>query len=71
MISEKWKLYSAAVGAAVLIASVALNWTVRYGAATVGPAYGTNAIVRPDGTLIGAAADSSIRSQLQQNGLPE
>ena len=71
MISGKWKLFSAAVGAAVLIASVALNWTVRYGAATIGPVYGTNAIVRPDGTLVGTAADPSIRSQLQQNGLPE
>ena len=71
MVTGKWKLFSAAVGAAVFIASVAFNWTVRYGAETAGQAYRTNAIVRPDGTLIGAAADPSIRSQLQQNGLPE
>ena len=71
MISGKWKVFSAAVGTAVFIAAVALNWTGRYGPATVGQGYGANAIVRPDGTLIGTAANPNIRVQLQQNGLPE
>jgi hypothetical protein len=71
MISGKWKLISAAVGTTVVMASLALNWTVHYGAATATQVYGANAIVRSDGTLIGTAANPSIRSQLQQIGLPE
>jgi hypothetical protein len=52
----------------------ALASTVHKGAAPADQAYdrayGSNAIVGPDGKLIGVASDPSIRSQLQRDGLP-
>jgi hypothetical protein len=74
MISRKMKLLSAAVGAAVLITSAALARTVHKEAAPVDQANHQastpNAVVGPDGRLIGVAADPSIRSQIQRDGLP-
>ena len=76
MISRKMKLVSAAVGAAVLIATPTL---ARIGHKDVSPVsqahnrapgYNANAVLGPDGKLIGAAPDPSTRSQLQRDGLP-
>ncbi len=81
MISGKMKLFSAAVGAAALIAPLALARTVHKGAASADQAYqqrcdadhqacNANAVIGPDGKLIGVAPDPRIRSQLQRDGLP-
>jgi hypothetical protein len=75
MTSRKMKLLSAAIGAVALIATSELARTVHKGAAPAEQAYhqarGANAVVGPDGKLIGAAPDPSVRSQLQRDGLPE
>ena len=78
MISRKMKLVSAAIGAAVLIATPALVRAVHKEGTPVaqaherahGQAHDANAVVGPDGKLIGAAADPNVRSYLQQDGLP-
>ena len=79
MISRKMKLFSAAIGVAALIAAPALVRAVHKEGAPVyqaharaqGQGYDANAVVDPDGKLIGAAPDPSTRSQLQRDGLPE
>ena len=79
MISRKIKLLSAAIGVAALIATPTLARSVHKGLAQVdqahdraqGQGYDANAVVGPDGKLIGAAPDPSVRSQLQRDGLPE
>ena len=79
MITRKMKLFSAAIAAAVLIAAPALVRAVHKEGAQVyqtharaqGQGYDVNPVVGPDGKLIGAAPDPGVRSQLQQDGLPE
>jgi hypothetical protein len=83
MITRKMKLFSAAIAAAALIAAPALVRAVHKEGAPVyqaharaqgheqGQGYDVNPVVGPDGKLIGAAPDPSVRSQLQQDGLPE
>jgi hypothetical protein len=79
MITRKMKLFSAAIAAAALIATPALARTGHKAVAPVNHgqdrthdhAYDANPVVGPDGKLIGAAPDPSVRSQLQRDGLPE
>ena len=81
MITRKMKLVSAAIAAATLIAAPALVRAVHKEGALVyqaharaqgqGQGYDVNPVVGPDGKLIGAAPDPGVRSQLQQDGLPE
>ena len=79
MITRKMKLFSAAIAAAALIATPALVHAVHKEGAPVYQAharaqsqgYDANPVVGPDGKLIGAAPDPGMRSQLQQDGLPE
>jgi len=79
MISRKMTLFSAAIGVAALIAAPALVRAVHKEGAPVyqaharaqGQGYDANPVVDPDGKLIGAAPDPSVRSQLRRDGLPE
>jgi hypothetical protein len=75
MISGKMKLLSAVVGSGALFASAAIAYTIHKGAALADQvydqAYRANDVVGPDGKLIGAAPNPSIRSQMQRDGLPE
>jgi len=79
MITRKMKLFSAAIAVAALIAAPALVRAVHKEGSPVYQAharaqsqgYDVNPVVGPDGKLIGAAPDPSVRSQLQQDGLPE
>jgi hypothetical protein len=83
MITRKMKLFSAAIAVAALIAAPALVRAVHKEGAPVyqaharaqgqeqGQGYDVNPVVGPDGKLIGAAPDPGVRSQLQQDGLPE
>ena len=83
MITRKMKLFSAAIAAATLIVAPALVRAVHKESAPVyqaharvqgqkqGQGYDVNPVVGPDGKLIGAAPDPGVRSQLQQDGLPE
>jgi hypothetical protein len=78
MMSRKMKLLSAAIGAAVLIATPALVRAVHKEGTPVaqardrahGHAYNADAVIGPDGKLIGAASDPNVRSYLQRDGLP-
>ena len=78
MILRKTKLLFAGFAVVALVATATLARTDHKGAATVGQAsYRTpgrvdraNSVLGPDGNLLGAAPDPSVRSQLQQNGLP-
>jgi hypothetical protein len=69
MILTKMKILGAVVGTATVIGSGALAWFHR-GAATADQGNDTNYVVEQDGKLIGAAHNPSIRSQWQQEGLP-
>ena len=79
MISRKTKLLSAAIAAAVLIATPILARALHKGEAAAdhaqdrghGQSYDGYPVVGPDGKLIGAAPDPSLRSQLQRDGLPD
>jgi hypothetical protein len=79
MITRKMKLFSVAMAAAVLIAAPALVRAVHKEGAPVyqaharaqGQGYDANPVVGLNGKLIGAAPDPGVRSQLQQDGLPE
>jgi len=74
MISRNTKFFSAAVAAAILIAASAFARTAHKEAAPAEQAYHqarkADAIVGPHGELLGAAADPSVRSYLQRDGLP-
>jgi hypothetical protein len=78
MISGKTKLLFAALAVAVVVATPMLARTDHKAAATVGQAPDrtpmradrANPVLGPDGKLLGAAPDANVRSQLQQNGLP-
>jgi len=78
MILGKTKLLFAAFAVVVVVATPLLARTDHKAAATVGQAsYRTpvradrgNLVLGPDGKLLGAAPDPSLRSQLQQYGLP-
>jgi hypothetical protein len=69
MILSKMKLLGAAVVASAVIVSVALA-CFNNGAATADHGNATSYVVGPDGKLIGAAPNPSIRSQWQREGLP-
>jgi len=85
MITRKMKLFSAAIAVVALIAAPALVRAVHKDGSPVyqaharaqgqgqgqGQGYDANPVVGPDGKLIGAAPDPGVRSQLQQDGLPE
>ena len=79
MITRKMKLFSAAIAAAALIAAPAIVRAVHKEGAPVyqaharaqGQGYSANPVVDTEGKLIGAAPDPGVRSQLQQDGLPE
>ncbi len=78
MISTRMKLLFAALAVVALAATPMLARTDHKGAATVGQgqdhapvrADRANPVLGPDGKLLGAAPNPSVRSQLQQNGLP-
>ena len=78
MILGKTKLLFTGFAVAALVATATFARTDHKGAATVGQgqdrtpvrADRANPVLGPDGKLIGAAPDPSVRSQLQQNGLP-
>ena len=78
MILGKMKFQFAGFAVAALVATATLARTDHTGPATVGQASErmpvradrANPVLGPDGKLIGAAPDPSVRSQLQQNGLP-
>jgi hypothetical protein len=65
----KMTLFAVAVVAAAVIGSGTLAW-VHNGAATVAHENTTNYVIGPDGGLIGAAPNASIRSQWEREGLP-
>ena len=78
MISRNMKLFSAAIGAAALIAMPIIARAVHKDAApgaqvhdrAHGPGYMANTVVGPDGKLIGVASDPGVRAYLQRDGLP-
>jgi tryptophan synthase beta subunit len=69
MTMSKMALLGVAVVAAVVIGSGTLAW-VHNGAATADHENATHYVVGPDGRLIGAAPNPSIRSQWEREGLP-
>jgi hypothetical protein len=69
MTMSKMALLGVAVLAAVVIGSGTLAW-VQNGAPTADHENATNYVVGPDGGLIGAAPNASIRSQWERDGLP-
>ena len=69
MTISKMALLGVAVVAAVVIGSGTLAW-VHNGAATANHENATHYAVGPDGRLIGAAPNPSIRSQWEREGLP-
>jgi hypothetical protein len=69
MTMRKMTLLGAVVVAAVVIGSGTLAW-VRNGAATADHENADNYVFGPDGRLIGAAPNPSIRSQWERDGLP-
>ncbi len=69
MTMSKLTLLGTAVVAAVVIGSGTLAW-VHNGAATADHENAGNYVIGPDGTLIGAAPNPSIRSQWERDGLP-
>jgi hypothetical protein len=71
MVLGKMKLLAVAVGAAAVIASLAFAAVGHNKAGTVDPGFVAYHAVGPDGHLIGSAGSASIRSQWQQQGLPE
>jgi hypothetical protein len=71
MIPGKMKLLSITACAAAVIAAPALAYIVHNGAIAAPRVYGSHYVVGPDGKLIGSAPNSSIRSQWQQEGLPD
>jgi hypothetical protein len=71
MIVGKMTLLATAIGAAAVIASLALAAVVHNNGAAVSRGFAAHPIVGPNGELIGSAAHASVRSQWQQVGLPE
>lgn len=72
MIMRKINVFLAAVGLVALIGLPALAYRIHNGAALAADqGFSANTVFGPDGKLIGAAANPSIRSQLQRDGLPE
>ena len=69
MILSKMKLLGAAVVASAVIVSVALA-CFHNGAAAADHGNATSYVVGPDGKLIGAAPNPSIRSHWEREGLP-
>jgi hypothetical protein len=69
MTMSKMALLGAVVVASVVIGSGTLAW-VRNGAVTADHENADNYVFGPDGRLIGAAPNQSIRSQWERDGLP-
>jgi hypothetical protein len=69
MTMSKMTLLGAVVVAAVVIGSGTLAW-VHNGAATADHENASSYVFGPDGRLIGAAPNQSIRSQWERDGLP-
>ena len=78
MISRRVKLIAAAMATMVVIAMPILARALHKDLTpvdqrhvrTLGQTYDSNAVIGPDGKLIGAASDPGVRSQLQRDGLP-
>jgi len=71
MIFGKTKLFLAAIAATAVVASLALAAVAHNKTAAVYHGYGAYHAIGPDGHLIGSAGNANIRSQWQQQGLPE
>jgi hypothetical protein len=71
MIFGKMKLFSAAIAAMAVVALLAFAAVAHNKAAAVNRGSGAYHAFGPDGHLIGSAGNASIRSQWQQQGLPE
>jgi hypothetical protein len=71
MVSGKMKLLAAAVATATVIASLAFAALAHNKVAAVDHGFVAHHAVGPDGNLIGSAGNASLRSQWQQEGLPE
>ena len=69
MTMSKMALLGVAVVAVLVIGSGTLAW-VHNEAATANHDNAPNYVVGPDGRLIGAAPNASIRSQWERDGLP-
>ena len=69
MTMSKMALLGVAVVAVLVIGSGTLAW-VHNEPATADHENTTNYVVGPDGGLIGAAPNASIRSQWEREGLP-
>ncbi|HEY1473722.1 MAG TPA: hypothetical protein VGF53_06525 [Pseudolabrys sp.] len=78
MILRKVKLIAAAIAAMVLLATPIVARALHKDLTPVdqrhvrtpGHSYDGSAVIGPDGKLLGAASDPSVRSQLQRDGLP-
>lgn len=66
---SKMTLLGAVVVVAAVIGSGTLAW-IHNEASTADHENATNYVVGPDGRLIGAAPNASIRSQWERDGLP-
>jgi hypothetical protein len=71
MVIGKITLLAAAIAAAAVIASLAFAAVAHNKAAAVKQGFVAYHAVGPDGKLIGSAGNASIRSQWQQQGLPQ
>ena len=71
MVMGKMKLLAVTVAAAAGIASLAFAAVAHNKAAAVNQGIVAHHVVGPDGKLIGSAGNASIRSQWQQDGLPD
>jgi hypothetical protein len=71
MIMRKMKVFLAAVAVVALVGLPALAYRIHNEAASDHQGFSANTLFGPDGKLIGAAANLSIRTQLQREGLPE
>jgi hypothetical protein len=67
----KMKLFSIAFAAAAVVATLALASAVHKKPAPIEQGYDVNPVVGPDGDVIGAAANPSMRSHFERDGLPE
>jgi hypothetical protein len=71
MVFGKMKLLAVTVPAVAVIASLAFAAVAHNKAAAVNQGFIAHHVAGPDGKLIGSAPNASIRSQWQQEGLPD
>jgi hypothetical protein len=71
MVFGKMKLLAVATTTAAVIASLAFAAVAHNKAAAVNQGFVAHHVAGPDGKLIGSAGNASIRSQWQQDGLPD